>query len=192
MKEKKTTGDKAMKQYEGWMGEAMRILGEALPQEDEGLDDTRSFADIVDIAERARAIIAEQKECIVRLADKLGCVRRGEAEMEEEVADIAKAAKAWAALMDRARDYGFSEIADADPVIMAGTYIMAVDEVMRERDKLKAELRETRERFAQTQPVWADTASATVNDALLEWARKQIESGKLAVRVKVIDLEEAA
>ena len=64
--------------------------------------------------------------------------------MEAEAADIAKAAKAWAALMDRARDCGFSEIADGDPVVMAGTYIMAINEVMADRDRLNAELKETR------------------------------------------------
>ena len=230
--------DPAREQYELWMGKALHILGGALPPVDEGLDDTRSFADIMELAERAarkmgvdatviadlrtqlealkarvageeetlntlgeldaeldraRATIAEQEERIEKLADTLGCVGRGEAEMEAEAADIAKAAKAWAALMDRARDCGFSEIADGDPVVMAGTYIMAINEVMAERDRLNAELKETRERIvSQNRRIYADPATLTVNDALLDWALKKVESGKLAVRVQVTELEEVA
>lgn len=223
--------DQAREQYELWMGKALHILGGALPQEDEGLDDTRSFADIMELAERAarkmgvdatviadlrtqlealkarvageeetlntlgeldaeldraRATIAEQEERIEKLADTLGCVGRGDAEMEAEAADIAKAAKAWAALMDRARDAGFGELAEGAPEIMAATYIMAINEVMAERDRLKAELAEREDAAPAAETMTTEETAQDV--ALLRWARAQLEAGRIGFHIEVREM----
>lgn len=129
---------------------------------------------------RAKLALAENR--IERLAETLGCVKREEAEMEAEAADIAKAARAWAALMDRARDCGFAEIADGDPVVMAGTYIMAVDEVMRERNRLREELAARDEAPAVETLTSEETAR---NVALLRWARQQLEAGRIGFHIEV-------
>lgn len=106
-----------------------------------------------------------------------------------------KAAAAWNALMDRARDVGFADIADGDPAVMAGTYIVAVDEVMRERDRLKTELDGVRFQLNNAQATIADLEKASsdaddrplgekaLDGALLNWAREQMEGGKLSLYV---------
>lgn len=120
-----------------------------------------------------------------------------EAEFSAVEADHAKekAAAAWNTLMDRARDVGFADIADGDPAVMAGTYIMAVDEVMRERDRLKVELDRVQFQLNNAQATIADfektngdaddrpLGEKALDGALLNWARVQMENGKLSLYV---------
>jgi hypothetical protein len=170
-------------QMREWSEKAMSRLATMLPPVDEGLDDTRSHADIVDLANKAMSKMASDKADFYDLRNLL---KPAENETLIGAAKrVVKTAAAWSALMDRARDAGFGEFAEGDPEIMASTYIMAINEVMAERDRLKAELAEARMRRICTDP-----ASDPVNDALLEWALKRVASGKLAVRVQVSDVEE--
>lgn len=120
-----------------------------------------------------------------------------------------KAAAAWNALMEKAGDVGFSKLADADPMALADAYIKEVNEVMTERNRLKAELTKTQEELGRARaniagleeelkkksvPVEPEvvTDEETAKDvALLRWARWQLEAGKIGLYIEVRELEEA-
>lgn len=168
-------------QMREYADEAMRTLAAVLPHEDEGLDDTRSYADIVDLAERAKLNLISQNAELYTLRDIL---KPAENETSIRAAErMVKAARAWAALMDRARDAGFGEIADGDPEIMAATYIMALNEVMAERDRLKAELAEREDAAPAAETMTTEETAQDV--ALLRWARVQLEAGRIGFHIEV-------
>ena len=185
---------------------AMGALADVLPHEDEGLDDTRSYADLPELAGRAARRIMVDAAQLDTLRDLL---KPGEDEtLVTAATSNAKAARAWAALMDRARDAGFGELAASrrivEPLLAdANTSFADLPEACRimvdnvknarniiadhnksrgtiaEQEKIIAELAEQLDRANVALP-----ASDPVDDALLKWARERLENGDLSLRVE--------
>ena len=153
-----------LSQYELWMGKALHILGGALPQEDEGLDDTRSFADIMDLAERAARKMGVDATVIAGLRAQLEALKvrvAGEKETLNTLGELD-------AELDRAR----ATIAEQEEIIAE-----QAEQLDRARDMLKR----NGEAVSPTEGI--------LDRVLLKWARERLENGLLKLRVEVQNLD---
>lgn len=116
---------------------ARKALSSVLPPE-ESLDDTQSLFDVGDLAERAAEKITS---CSAELHSLRDLLKPEEGETSIRAAErLAKTAAAWAVLMERCRESGFGEFADAEPATLAHQFITAATEPARALDDLKRQL----------------------------------------------------
>jgi len=174
-----------LSQYELWMGKALHILGGALPQEDEGLDDTRSFADIMDLAERAARKMSVDATVVAGLRAREESGRQAWRDIADKLGCSEDAVPGAVRVLLEAQRRALTELEE----LKTSATLNTVNELDQELDRARATIAEQEEIIAEQADQLdranvALPASDPVDDALLKWARERLEAGNISLRVE--------
>lgn len=120
---------------------AREHLGRHIPRKENDLDDTQSYCDVAEMAVKVGERMISANAERYALCRVLGPDEPGETLLKAAERAI-RSGKAWTALMDRCKDSGFGEFADAKPEILVQQFMQAATEPARALDDLKAKAAE--------------------------------------------------